>query len=224
MRRLYFFLVIGGLGLAALVSLGTWQLQRQVWKDGLLQTIETRIATAPVEVPQTPTKAQDRYLAVTAEGELGDQDLHVFWVTKEAATGYRVISALTTGDGRRLLLDQGFIPAAEKSSPRGSGSISVVGNLLWPDEGDWTTPAPDVDANIFYARDVAYMANLLGTEPVLIVARSVTPEAIATPQPVTSAGIPNNHLQYAITWFSLALIWAAMTGYFLWRSRPTSKG
>ena len=103
MRRLYFFLVIGGLGLAALVSLGTWQLQRQVWKDGLLQTIETRIATAPVEVPQTPTKAQDRYLAVTAEGELGDQDLHVFWVTKEAATGYRVISALTTGDGRRPL-------------------------------------------------------------------------------------------------------------------------
>lgn len=224
MRRLFFFLVIGGLGLAVLLSLGIWQLQRMAWKDELLQIIETRMAAAPVAVPQDPSETLDRYRAVTAQGELGAQELHVFWVTKEAETGYRVISALVMGDGRRLLLDRGFIPAADKASSRRSGAISVTGNLLWPDEGDWSTPAPEVDTNILYARDVAYMANRLGTEPVLIVARSLSPETTVTPQAVTTAGIPNNHLQYVITWFSLAFIWAAMTASFLWRSRAKPEG
>ncbi|MEP2715579.1 SURF1 family protein [Pseudophaeobacter sp.] len=223
MRRLFFFLVIGGLGLASLLALGIWQMQRLAWKNDLVQTIETRIAAAPVAVPQTPTEGKDRYRAVTTKGALGTQDLHVFWVTKEAEAGYRVISALETEGGRRLLLDRGFVPAADKNAPREAGAISVTGNLLWPDEGDWTTPAPEVDANILYARDVTYMASRLETEPVLIVARSISPDTAVTPQPVTTTGIPNNHLQYAITWFSLAFIWAAMTASFLWRSRAKSE-
>ncbi|OBY26227.1 SURF1 family protein [Leisingera sp. JC1] len=220
MRRVIFLLIIGGAGLAILIGLGTWQLQRKAWKEDLLQTIEVSIAAAPAALPQAPVKEQDRYRAVTVEGEIEGNALHVFWVTKDAETGYRVIAPFVTTDGRRVLLDRGFIPAAEKTTSLSSGQAAVTGNLLWPDEGDWTTPAPEVDTNILYSRDVAYMAERLNTEPVLIVARSAAPEAAVTPQAVTTAGIPNNHLQYAITWFSLAFIWAAMTVYFLRRSRP----
>lgn len=220
MRRVIFLLIISGAGLAILIGLGTWQLQRKAWKEDLLQTIEANIAAAPAALPQVPAKERDRYRAVTVEGEIEGNALHVFWVTKDAETGYRIIAPFVTTDGRRVLLDRGFIPAAEKAASLTIGQATVTGNLLWPDEGDWTTPAPEVDANILYARDVAYMAERLNTEPVLIVARSATPEAAVTPQAVTTAGIPNNHLQYAITWFSLAFIWAAMTIYFLRRSRP----
>ncbi|KIC16018.1 SURF1 family protein [Leisingera sp. ANG-DT] len=220
MRRVIFLLIIGGAGLAILIGLGTWQLQRMGWKEDLLQTIEASIAAAPAALPQVPVKEQDRYRAVTVEGEIEGNALHVFWVTKDAETGYRVIAPFVTTDGRRVLLDRGFIPAAEKTTSLSIGQATVTGNLLWPDEGDWTTPAPEVDTNILYSRDVAYMAERLNTEPVLIVARSTAPEAAVTPQAVTTAGIPNNHLQYAITWFSLALIWGAMTVYFLRRSRP----
>ncbi|UWQ81307.1 SURF1 family protein [Leisingera sp. S132] len=220
MQRVIFLLIIGGAGLAILIGLGTWQLQRKAWKEDLLQTIEASIAAAPAALPQVPVKEQDRYRAVTVEGEIEGNALHVFWVTKDAETGYRVIAPFVTTDGRRVLLDRGFIPAAEKAAPLTIGQATVTGNLLWPDEGDWTTPAPEPDTNILYARDVAYMAERLNTEPVLIVARSAAPEAAVTPQAVTAAGIPNNHLQYAITWFSLALIWGAMTVYFLRRSRP----
>lgn len=220
MRRVIFLLIISGAGLAILIGLGTWQLQRMGWKEDLLQTIEASIAAAPAALPQVPTKEQDRYRAVAVEGEIEGNELHVFWVTKSAETGYRVIAPFVTTDGRRVLLDRGFIPAAEKTTSLTIGQATVTGNLLWPDEGDWTTPAPEVDTNILYARDVAYMAERLNTEPVLIVARSAAPEAAVTPQAVTTAGVPNNHLQYAITWFSLAFIWAAMTVYFLRRSRP----
>ena len=224
MRGLFFLSLVGGLGLAVLVSLGVWQMQRMTWKEGLLETIEARIAADPVPVPIAPSKEQDRYRAVTVSGEIEDQELHVFWVTKEAATGYRIISPLVTPEGRRVLLDRGFVPAAAKDAARTFGASAITGNLLWPDEGDWATPAPEVDTNILYARDVEYMVERLDTEPVLIVVRTASSDAAVIPQPVTSAGIPNNHLQYAITWFSLALIWAAMTAYFLRRSRAKSEG
>lgn len=223
MRRVIFLFVIGGAGFAVLVGLGVWQLQRLTEKEELLRTIEANIEAVPRPLPASPDKERDRYLAVAAAGEIEAAELHVFWVTKEAETGYRVIAPFVTSDGRRVLLDRGFIPAAEKTAARSHGAASVTGNLLWPDEGDWTTPAPEAGANILYARDVDYMAERLDTEPVLIVARSTVPEAAVTPQAVTAAGIPNNHLQYAITWFSLAFIWAAMTIYFLRRSRPNPK-
>ena len=56
------------------------------------------------------------------------------------------------------------------------------------------------------------------TFPLLLVARTETDPAV-TPLPVDSAAIPNDHLQYAITWFSLAAIWIGMTAHFLWRTR-----
>lgn len=223
MRRVIFLLIITGAGLAILLGLGIWQLQRMAWKEDLLQTIEFNIAAAPVGLPRSPTMEQDRYRAVAVDGVIEDSALHVFWVTKDAETGYRVISPFVTSDGRRVLLDRGFIPAADKDVDLELGAALVRGNLLWPDEGDWTTPAPEVDTNILYSRDLEYMAERLNTEPVLIVARTTEPMGAITPQPVTTSGIPNNHLQYAITWFSLAIIWAAMSLYFLRRSRPEPK-
>ncbi|MBE1296255.1 MAG: SURF1 family protein [Rhodobacteraceae bacterium] len=224
MRGLFFLSLVGGLGLLALLSLGVWQMQRMTWKEDVLATIDARIAADPVSLPIAPSHEQDRYRAVTVSGEIEASELHVFWVTKEAETGYRIISPLVTAEGRRILVDRGFVPAAAKDAPRTSGASTITGNLLWPDDGDWTTPAPELGANILYARDVPYMAERLNTEPVLVVVRTASPGGDAIPQPVTSAGIPNNHLQYAIPWFSLAVIWAAMTAYFLRRSRAKSEG
>ena len=217
MRRVIFLGVVGGLGFVALVSLGLWQLQRLAWKEGVLATIETRIAAEPVSLPEAPDPEADRYRAVRFEGEILPEELHVFWVTEAEGAGYRVISPFVTDEGRRILVDRGYIRATDKENTRPTGRAELAGNLLWPDEGDWTTPPPEVDTNILYARDIAYMSEHLNTEPLLVVVR--TGAENPTPLPVSTKGIPNNHLQYVITWFSLALIWAAMTAAFLLRTR-----
>lgn len=217
MRRVIFLGVVGGLGFVALVSLGLWQLQRLAWKEGVLATIETRIAAEPVSLPEAPDPEADRYRAVRFEGEILPEELHVFWVTEAEGAGYRVISPFVTDEGRRILVDRGYIRATDKENTRPTGRAELTGNLLWPDEGDWTTPPPEVDTNILYARDIAYMSEHLNTEPLLVVVR--TGAENPTPLPVSTKGIPNNHLQYVITWFSLALIWAAMTAAFLLRTR-----
>jgi len=102
--------------------------------------------------------------------------------------------------------------------------MSVLGNLHWPDEIDSYTPEPDRDKNIWFARDIEAMANELGTLPILIVASQVSPSQKAvSPLPIDSSSIPNDHLQYAITWFSLAAVWIIMSAVFLRRTRTRKK-
>jgi surfeit locus 1 family protein len=62
------------------------------------------------------------------------------------------------------------------------------------------------------------MAEALGTEPLLVVAREVPGDAVLL-RPIDAAGVPNDHLEYAVTWFSLAAIWAGMTVALVWRIR-----
>ena len=131
-----------------------------------------------------------------------------------------MISAFTTGDGRRILLDRGFIPEDRRDAPRPPVSLSVTGNLLWPNEEDSYTPTPDQKQRLWFARNVKTMSQFLQTEPILVVARQATGEdPTIVPVPVDGSGIPNDHLGYAITWFSLAGVWAGMTVYLLWRIR-----
>ena len=104
--------------------------------------------------------------------------------------------------------------------PRPAGCAAIEGNLVWPNETDSYTPPPDAKTGLWFARDVHAMAAHLATEPVMVVLRrtdEMTPAAL--PMPVDTATIPNDHLQYAITWFLLAAVWAGMTLFYLWRIR-----
>ena len=221
MRRILFPLVFGLAGLGVLVSLGVWQMQRLAWKNDILAEIETRIAADPVNLPAAMSEENDKYLPVTLTGELETGEIHVLVSVKQVGAGYRIIQAFSA-ENRTILVDRGFVPTSAKQAERLTGPMEITGNLHWPDEIDSYTPEPDIDENIWFARDVPSLAAALGTEPVLLIARSQTDPGV-TPLPVDTAGIPNDHLQYAITWFGLALVWAAMTGYFLWRNRTPAK-
>ena len=224
MQRLIGPLVFGALGTAILVGLGLWQLDRLAWKKVVLAQIEARIAAEPVSVPVQPDPETDGYLPVRAMGALVGPELHVLISTKELGAGYRVIQALETAAGR-IMVDRGYIPLAAKDAVRLGGAVELTGNLHWPDEVDRWTPAPDMARAIWFARDVPAMAAALGAAPVLLIARSeVGLEASGlTPLPVDSGDIPNNHLQYVITWFSLAAIWVIMTTYFIMRMRRAQR-
>ena len=136
--------------------------------------------------------------------------------------GYRVIAPFLTNTGRHILIDRGFIPVAARDAARRTGPTEITGNIHWPDDRTSATPENDRQANIWYARDVGDMAKALKTEPLLVILRSETPPAPGiAPLPVDSSAIPNDHLQYAVTWFSLAAIWLGMTGYYIFRARQT---
>ncbi|HDY95122.1 MAG: SURF1 family protein [Sulfitobacter litoralis] len=220
MRRTLFLLIVGLGGAAILIWLGVWQIQRLAWKEAIIADINTRIAAAPVDLPASVNRDLDAYLPVTVSGTFEQGEVHVLVSQKDVGAGYRIITPFVLEDGRRIMVDRGFAVASAKDAARSDGPATVTGNLQWPQETDSFTPEADLKGNIWFARDVPAMARTLGTQPVLLVTRSSTPPAAGiSPLPVDTARIPNDHLQYAITWFSLAAIWLGMSLFFLRRRR-----
>ncbi len=212
-RQLWFPVTLGIVGLTILVSLGAWQVQRLEWKQGILVTIESRILDTPVFVPNDYSPNEHNYLPVKVEGTIGPEVLLFLTSERLSGPGYRVISPLVF-DGRKILVDRGFVAAEQVGDLTNDGIVQITGNLHWPNEKDrWFTPEPD--GTLWFAREVPDMARELEAEPLMIVVRTRSKDvASITPMPVTTDGIPNDHLEYAVTWFSLALVWAAMS--FFW--------
>ncbi|OWU86437.1 cytochrome oxidase biogenesis protein Surf1, facilitates heme A insertion [Oceanicola sp. 22II-s10i] len=216
-------LVVGLGGVAVLLSLGTWQVQRLQWKQEVLADIEARIAADPVALPDAPDPEADRYLPVQVTGVPGAPILQVLASAKNIGAAHRLIVPFETEGGRRILVDLGFLRDGEPL-PGLPPVLEVTGNLHWPDEVDGFTPEPDTRANLWFARDVPRMAAALDTEPLLVVRRSGTAIPGLLSMPVDTAGIPNDHFEYAVTWFGLAAIWLAMTGFLVYRMRKTPRG
>jgi surfeit locus 1 family protein len=218
LRNSIFAMVLGLSGAAVLIWLGVWQMQRLEWKQAIIARAAGMIAADPVALPAAPDPEADRYRAVSVAGRFTGEEAHVLTSTREAGPGYLVIAGYETAEGRRILIDRGFIPETEKATPRPPRPVEVTGNLNWPDDVTPSTPPYDAGRAIWYGRDVAGIAALLGTEPVLVIARSDTGDGIAS-RPVTTAGFRNDHFEYAVTWFLLAAVWLGMTVFLLWRIR-----
>ncbi|GGL75935.1 SURF1 family protein [Wenxinia marina] len=207
MRRLIFPLALGLAGCAVLVALGLWQLRRLDWKEAELARIEAAIAAVPVALPEGEG---DEYLAVEATGRLVPPLVRIVHSGSEEL----IVAAFET-DGRRVMVDLGLSPyGAPPDLPE--GEVRIDGNLERPAG----TEVPEVDAvNARTGRTLTGLAQALDAEPVLLVARNIDPALPGTaPLPVTTEGIPNNHLGYAIQWFGLALVWAGMSVYLALRS------
>ncbi len=214
MKRWLVPLVFGIAGCAVLVSLGIWQLKRLAWKEGMLAQIEAQMARDPVPVFSRPF---EEFMPVTAAGRITGPEAHVLASVRGTGAGFRIVSAFET-QGRRILLDRGFVPESLKNAPRPELDVTITGNFRTVDEMDVFTPEPDVAGNYWFARDIPALATELGAEPILIILRETSePEPEVTPLPVDTAGIPNDHLGYAVTWFSMAVAWAGMTAFLLWR-------
>ena len=218
MRRTIFILIIGLAGIAVLLSLGTWQVQRLAWKEGILAEIDAKIEGTPTTLPLSPNEEAHKYQPVEVSGRFLETRIRVLVSQKLIGAGYRIIQPFQTAD-RVILVDRGFVKIDQTEDLR-NDPATVLGNLHWPDEVDEYTPEPDLMRDIWFARDVSALAKALNTDPVLMIAREITPSSEKVSSiPISSSGIPNDHLQYAITWFSLAAVWAGMSGLFLFGTR-----
>lgn len=218
MRRYLFPVLLGVVGVAILTSLGFWQLRRMEEKRVYLDEIEARIGNAPIPLPAVPEEGPHKFQAVVADGRFTGETLSVLAGQKGASPGVLLVEAFALPDGRRILVQRGFLADDQRDAPRSVTEARVEGHLHWPQDTNAFTPPPDQKTGLWFARDVPAMAEALATEPTLIVASQPTGDGIA-PVPVDTSGIPNDHWGYAIQWFLLAATWAGMTGFLLWRIR-----
>jgi surfeit locus 1 family protein len=217
--------------LAVLIALGVWQLERREWKHALIARIDEQVAGGPRDLVEILTgPAEDRpYAHVEADGTIDPaKAVHLFSPTAEGAS-YRVIAPLDYGEGRFVLVDLGTITEAEKAAlttplpQAAAGRVHAEGILRPSDPPGWFDAAPDGKANRWYARDVPAMAAALGVpQAPPFILQSQTPNAGGLPRPVPfRPDLPDNHLAYAVTWFSFALTLLVIFG--LMSRRPGAR-
>lgn len=227
LRRLVILAAFAVVALAILCGLGVWQIQRLAWKEDLIARVNARVTLAPVpapppvEWPGLDLDAAD-YRPVTLSGHfLHADEAHVYAALTEprgpvGGQGYMVLTPLETPDGWFVIVNRGFVPqerADPATRPQGQiGGETTVTGLLRPPQGrNAFTPADDPAGNMWFTRDPAPVAAHFG-----LPADRVAPYLIdAAYDPALPGGLPqggettvtfsNNHLQYAITWFGLAL-------------------
>ena len=216
-KKRLFVVFVAVPGLLVLLSLGVWQTKRLAWKEGLLENISYNLSSQPSILPTELKKSEHNYKMVKVEGSLEPRSIFILTPVKGSGAGFRVISPLKLKDGSKILIDRGVIK--EQDTDRLETlrqKNSVIGYLFWPNETDYFTPDPNLERNIWFSRDLEKMASFLETQPILVVATENRLDPSLKMQDPTR-DIPNNHLQYAVTWFMMAFLWFGMSAYFVYK-------
>jgi surfeit locus 1 family protein len=203
------------LGLVVLIGLGTWQVERLHWKEARIAERETRLAAPAASLPAAAEDWRSwDFRPVVVQGEFRNDLEQLFGVAAiDGQLGHHVLTPLIRPDGTAVLVDRGWVPA-ERAHPAArragqlAGPARVTGIARYRGDGrpGWFTPDNRSAQGLWYWYDLPALGAALGLEllPVVI-------EADATPNPgglpiggQTRTELPNNHLQYAITWYGLA--------------------
>ncbi|MGD9784389.1 MAG: SURF1 family protein [Hyphomicrobiaceae bacterium] len=232
--------VLTFVGLAILLSLGTWQMRRLAWKEALIARIETRAKQPPATMAEALAAwRQDdataaEYLPVRVRGVFEPGVERRYYVgDAKLGPGAQVYSPLRYQSGAVVWVDRGFRPANKDASgnPIPGGEVEVAGVVRAAGGQGLFSPENDAKGNIWYWRDLAGMhASAYGSgspqaAPFFIEARSVSGGPGAEwPKPGASpVAIQNRHLEYALTWYGLAAtLLAVFMAYVYARYRRTT--
>ena len=210
------------LGIAGLLALGVWQIERLSWKLALIDRVEQRIHAVSEPMPPMASwplinASHDEYRRVTVTGRfMHDRETLVKAVTDEGA-GFWVLTPLETADGTMVLINRGFVPPerrekAARQAGNPAAPVAITGLLRLTEPKGGFLCANDPAGNRWYSRDVEAIAAARGLPRVapFFIDADATPNPGGYPQGgLTVVTFHNNHLIYALTWFGLALMLAA---------------
>ncbi len=212
------------LGIAILCSLGTWQLKRLEWKTALLAELEASYQADPMQFELTPEHLaalpQDRQIVRSfAEGiYLHDKELLIGPRTHDGKPGYHVITPFETIDNHLVLVNRGWVPlsAKEQGFSRPDEPLIITGTARKPSAPTRFMPENSPAQGHWYRLDLHEIAAAKGLEdlmPYVLYADPKRPNAASYPlAAATRLEMPNNHMSYALFWFSMAGVLALIYG------------
>lgn len=219
---------------AILIGLGTWQVQRLHWKEGLLARIAA-LQAAPAQ-PVGPVldrvaqggDADFTRVKATCPG-LAKAPFVELYTLRDGQAGVRLMSACRVAGSAygSVLVDRGYVAdttsARPPVDPADTTPVELVGVLRQPEAGNRFSP-PNTPQR-WYVRDVPGMAAALKAPkpaPLVIMAETATNPGWKglVPAPIP-ADIPNRHLEYALTWYGLAAALLGVYAAMLFRRRAS---
>lgn len=212
------------IALAILLGLGVWQLQRLQWKSEIIATIEAQMALPASPLPADLIEVDMwRYRHAQVEGRFHhDKEIHMYAASAKGKPGYLIITPLERSDGGFVFFNRGWVPmdrrnpeTRQEGQIEGLVTLSGIGRKPWSQNTFVADNEPE--ANIWFYGDLDGMAKFLG----IVHYAPIFLEADATPNPgglpiggQSRVKISNDHLSYALTWFSLAVALLVVYGLY----------
>ena len=239
-RSLMALSLLAGAGVIILCGLGAWQLQRLNEKSAFLTRLVAQASVAPAQLP-----APDQWQRLDLDAaDLTRVAVSGVWLPQASASvrvampepqqgtrklggfGRYLVTAVRLDNGAIVLVNRGFVPESLfAASPAPTGRADLIGILRKPEVANSFTPAANPANRDFHMREPASIAAALSLSAAPFMVEAERNADVLTP-PVgvdiaeLVARIPNNHLQYAFTWFGLA---AALAGVFIAFARSARK-
>ncbi len=198
-----------------MIGLCVWQVQRMHWKEGLIAEREARVTAAPVALPAAGAGdvAGMEYRRVRLEGAfLHDQELYLGARSLNGNPGYHVLTPFALAEGGAVLVDRGWIPIERKppetrAEGQVAGAQALDGIVRLPPDRAWMQPDNEPANNMWFYVDLPAMAAASGAALRTDLYVDAGPAENPGGYPVgsqTRIELPNDHLQYAVTWGLLA--------------------
>ncbi len=238
MRRLLIPSIVSAIVFVILCGLGFWQLERLYEKEALLQRIDQSLKADPVAMPGEAEWSQLKpdeytYRKVFVSGHFEhEHEAHIFGfiVIDDKGTtspGYFVLTPLALHNGGRVIVNRGFVPEVMKAQDQRKlglieGPMTIQGLMRVPERRGFFTPQDDLQKNIRFLRDPAVIASSFTLDRVAPFIIDADATAIPGRWPEgghTVVSVPNNHLEYALTWFGLALVLIGVFTAFALKAR-----
>jgi cytochrome oxidase assembly protein ShyY1 len=208
-----------------LIGLGTWQLERKAWKEGLIAMLDQRLTAAPVALPAhvrwaSLDPAQDEFRRVSVRVQfLGEREGRVYTSGSGLredikGPGYFAFAPARLADGSIVVVNRGYVSnplpnASLRPIALREGAVDIIGVMRWPEPPGWFVTAHDAAADLWFVRDHRAMAAAYdwgAVAPFYIDQESPVPEGgVPRPAPL-KVNLRNEHLQYAMVWYGLAAV------------------
>lgn len=227
--------ILSGIAFAILIGLGTWQWNRLIWKEALIDTINTRIIEAPVPlnsiIGMADSGADFEYRPVKLTGRLMNEAEQYVLATLDGQSGWHVYTPVEVEDGQIIFVNRGFVPFDKRDpASREDGQMNQLVNIdglartALTQKPGWLVPENAPEKREFYWKDLSAMISSAGLEdkkvlPLFVDKTSKLPDGLLPIAGVTRIDLPNNHMQYLITWYGLALALAGVLLAYVLKSR-----
>ena len=205
--------------------LGYWQLQRLQWKNDLISSIELNYNSKTIDFPiLNDADNEYEYMQTHIEGKfMVKQSMFFFRSNLKGESGYEIVVPFKTTLSKDVYVIIGWIPFDKKDEIDlkfidDSALTKIEGSLIYSKKRKPLIPDNDISSNVWYlmnSEEMDIVNNLNSSNYLLkITDKNYFPQILIEFEPTN---ITNNHLQYAGTWFLLALVNTIMYIYFIYR-------
>lgn len=223
--------------LGILLSLGTWQLQRKAWKEGIIAQLNERAQMPALSLDeaiaifkQAPDSVEFRNVTVSG---IYDHAFERHLISAQAqGAAWQIITPMLTTDKKQVLVMRGIVPDPLKNPdmrPQGlmKTPLTLKTRVRLSEVRTNFTPDNQPEKNSWYWRDGDALRASVGLpqgfESVQFFLEVLEPSSDWPKPDPAGINIRNSHLMYALTWFGLALTLIGVYGVVMWRALYPSK-